>query len=724
VFRDVQKDYGAKGDGKTDDTAAIQKAIAEGGRCDPSAGCQSTTTTPVVIYFPPGTYVVSAPIIDFYYTQIIGNPDCMPVLKASSSFSGDYVIDGSQSHTWISTNIFWRQIRNFVIDMTDVPSSKAIAAFHWPTGQATSLQNIEVRMSTVSGNKHQGLYIEDGSGGFLTDMVFYGGGQGIAVGNQQFTMRNLTFHNCGTAIKQAWDWGWTYKGISINNCGVGLDISAVGDGGALSVGSIVFIDSEINNTPVGVVTGKTSSSQPPSANSLILENVRLRNVQTAVQGPGSTTLLAGTAGQTTIAAWGQGHAYGSAGAKPALNGAFTPNARPAGLVAGTDFYERSKPQYEKEPVTSFVSIRDGGAKGDGVTDDTAKINAVLASAAAAGKIVFFDFGVYRVTGTIKVPVGSRIVGETYPVIMSSGAYFANMAAPKPVVQVGTPGSAGTVEWSDMIVSSQGAQAGAILIEWNVASSAASPSGMWDVHTRVGGFAGSNLQLSQCAKTPNVQVTAANVNKNCIAAFMSMHVTASASGLYMENVWLWVADHDVEDNQLRQITIYAGRGLLVESTVGNILMIGTAVEHHVFYEYQLVNTRSVVMGQIQTETAYYQPNPVAPVPFTANPTYHDPTFSASKKESGWGFRAVNSQDVFIYGAGLYSFFKNNDVTCSNQGNGEACQTHAFSVENSKVSLYNLNTVGITKMITVNGNDIAPYSDNLNGFVDTLALFRSY
>jgi glucan 1,3-beta-glucosidase len=106
-----------------------------------------------------------------------------------------------------------------------------------------------------------------------------------------------------------------------------------------------------------------------------------------------------------------------------------------------------------------------------------------------------------------------------------------MSNPKPVVQVGTPGSTGQVEWSDMIVSTQGTQAGAILIEWNLSTSGGTPSGMWDVHARIGGFTGSNLQVAQCAKTP----TSGAVNMACIGAYMTMHVTASASGLYMENV---------------------------------------------------------------------------------------------------------------------------------------------------------------------------------------------
>ncbi len=723
VFRNV-KDYGAKGDGSTDDTDAINAAIADQGRCGPLT-CQSTTTTPAIVYFPAGTYVISKPIVDFYLTQIVGNPDCLPVLQAAASFTDKWLIDGSLNNKWTSTNIFWRQVRNLVLDLTAVSPSLQVAAVHWPTGQATSLQNVVVKMSTAPGNKHQGVKIDDGSGGYLGDMIFYGGAQGLAVGNQQFTMRNLTFHGADTAIQQIWSWGWTYTGISINNCQVGLDISGTADDGTQPVGSVVFIDSKIVDTPVGIKTGKSATSTPPTANSLILENIWLSNVtKAAVQGPGESTLVAGTKGQTTIVAWGQGHAYGSTGKLPPLNGAFAPAVRPPGLTSGGSYYARSKPQYEGELVSQFVSVRDAGAKGDGVTDDSAALNAAIAAAAAAGKIVFIDYGVYLVKGTIKVPAGSRIVGESYPIIMSSGSFFSDISSPHPVVQVGTKGEFGVVEWSDTIVSTQGAQGGAILIEWNLASAPGSFSGLWDVHARVGGFAGSNLQLATCPKTPDVVVTAATVKQECIAAFMSMHITATATGLYLENVWLWVADHDVEDPNLSQISIYAGRGLLIESTAGDILLLGTAVEHHVLYAYQLANTHGIVAGQIQTETAYYQKNPGADVPFPAIAAYHDPVFAPGSHESGWGLRVLGSHDVNVYGAGLYSFFNNNNVSCSAAGNGEACQSHVLSVEggSSAVTIYNLNTVGVTSLLTVDGNEVASYSDNLDGFVDTVAFIR--
>lgn len=120
----------------------------------------------------------------------------------------------------------------------------------------------------------------------------------------------------------------------------------------------------------------------------------------------------------------------------------------------------------------------------------------------------------------------------------------------------------------MIVSTQGPQAGAVLIQYNL-NTIGKPSGIWDVHTRIGGFAGSNLQLAQCPTTPLVATPPAPVNTNCIAAFQSMHITPTAANLYMENNWFWTADHDIEDPKDTQITIYAGRGFFVESLAGTI-----------------------------------------------------------------------------------------------------------------------------------------------------------
>jgi glucan 1,3-beta-glucosidase len=395
----------------------------------------------------------------------------------------------------------------------------------------------------------------------MTDLTFNGGIVGASVGNQQFTMRNLVFNNCVTAISQLWSWGWVYQGISINNCQKGIDVSAGGSSGQ-TVGSITLIDSTITNTPIGIITAHTSSSSPATAGSLMIENVQLNNVPTAIQLTGGSTVLTGTTGSMTITGWGEGHEYIPNGPNQ-FEGPFVPNSRPSSLLSGSKYYVQSKPQYGSLPVSSFQSVQSSGAAGNGVQDDTYALQQAINDATASGNVVFFDAGTYKVTSTLFIPAGARLVGEGYSVIMSSGSYFNNMASPQPVVRVGNAGDSGQVQWSDMIVATQGTQAGAILIEWNLATSG-TPSGMWDVHTRIGGFTGSDLQVAQCPTTPSSSA----VNTACIGAYMSMHITPSASGLYMENVWLWTADHDIDDPSNTQITIYNGRGLYIESTAGN------------------------------------------------------------------------------------------------------------------------------------------------------------
>ncbi|KAM0253661.1 hypothetical protein ACHAQJ_007173 [Trichoderma viride] len=718
VYRNV-KDFGAKGDGVTDDTAAINNAILSGGRC--GRLCTSSTLTPAVVYFPAGTYLISTPIIDQYYTNLIGDPTNVPTIKATAGFNGIALIDGDTYYgdnnpndpNWISTNVFYRQVRNFKVDMTSIPTSAPrIYGIHWPTAQATSLQNIVVTMSTASGNQHVGLFIENGSAGFLTDMTFNGGMIGASIGNQQYTMRNLVFNNCGTAIVSGFTWEWVYQGISINNCQLGIDMTAAE--------SITLIDSSITGTPVGIKTSFGTNGTIPTSNSLIVENLSLNNVPVAIQSASGATLLAG--GTTTIAAWGQGHQYTPNG-PTTFQGTISPNSRPSSLLSGSKYYTRSKPQYETLPLSSFQSVRSAGATGNAVTDDTAALQKVINSATAAGQVVYFDAGIYRITSTLNIPPGAKLVGEEYPIIMSSGSFFNDQSNPKPVVQVGTPGQAGQVEWSDMIVATQGTQAGAILIEWNLATSG-TPSGMWDVHTRIGGFKGSNLQVAQCPVT----ASSSAVNTACIGAYMSMHITSSASNLYMENNWFWTADHDIDDSSNTQITIFNGRGLYVESTAGTFWFVGTAVEHHTLYQYQFANTQNIYAGVIQTETPYYQPNPNAPTPFTVNTALNDPNFAVScAGKSGqcadaWGLRILSSKNILIYAAGLYSFFENNN------GNSvlgpENCQNNMVDLEGtlSNIDIYNLGTAGVVNQIVENGNVLAVASANVNAFVDVIAIFR--
>jgi glucan 1,3-beta-glucosidase len=492
------------------------------------------------------------------------------------------------------------------------------------------------------------------------------------------------------------------------------------------------IDSKFTDVEIAVKSSHNENSKPIAGGSIVIENVQLTRVGVAVQGPDQRVALAAS---PQITGWSASRSLKLSKFDPDprnIEGAYRPLARPAGLITTNgQYYTRTKPQYANVPASGFLSARDVGALGDGKTDDTVALQAAIILALAQNKILFIDHGDYLVKSTIFIPAGARIVGEAYSVILSTGAFFNDIDNPQPVVQIGAPGEVGSIEWSDTIVSTQGQQRGAVLIQYNLASPTSQPSGLWDVHTRIGGFAGSELLLKDCPTTPKIEVTASNLNENCIAAYMSFHITPSGSGLYLENVWLWVADHDIEDAALTRITVYAGRGFLDQSTNGDIWLIGTSVEHHVKYEYQFANTRNVYMGQIQTETAYYQPNPNAQIPFPAVASLADPIFpretittpngTVIPAADGWGLRIYQSQSIAAYGAGLYSFFNNYSTSCSDIGSFATCQNRIFSIEQSEqISFYNLNTVGTHFMVSLGGVDYPRFSDLDNGFISTLTV----
>ncbi|KID86729.1 Pectin lyase fold/virulence factor [Metarhizium guizhouense ARSEF 977] len=665
VFRSV-KDFGAIGDGVTDDTAAINRAAAmlnmssTDTRCE--ADCGSTTVLAAVVYFPPGTYLVSSPIIQYYHTQFVGDAVSKPVIKGSKNFAGIALMD---SNVYIPPG-----------KRKPVQGGQAFVptGIHWQVGQATSITNCDFKMDVADGQgaaTSVGIMMENGSGGVVSDLTFFGGNVGFIAGSQQFTASNLQFTSCLTAIKHLWNWGFTWKNIYVQYCSVAIDCTEYSPATQQGTGSVAVVDSYFNGVTNGIVIFRNGNQQP----SIVPENLKVQNSQSVVQVIGGETILPGSSGMLYFDTWVSGVQYLPKGISGIKQSAFITPAtnKPQSLLDDFDRYlVRAKPQYEDVEAGDIVVATHNGVSNDGTGDQTDAINAMLSG--NIGSVIFFSAGIYQVQGTVEVPVGSKIVGSSWSQIRGTGPYFSTESDPRVMVQVGYDGDSGVIEISDMMFTVKGATAGCILMEWNVHESGRGSAAMWDSHFRVGGAAGSHLQLQDCP------LGGASEAK-CKAAAMLMHVTQTASGSGSPSTSDEVS--------------------LVESQ-GPTWFYGTSSEHSQMYQYELLGAKNVYMGHLQTETPYYQPYPDALRPYELGAMTGDPTFgdcNDSLCRGAWALRVINSTDVVIYSAGFYSFFQNNWLGCTSNEN---CQLALMETSYSeRLWAYNIFTIGNVQVVSPRG-----------------------
>jgi len=127
--------------------------------------------------------------------------------------------------------------------------------------------------------------------------------------------------------------------------------------------------------------------------------------------------------------------------------------------------------------------------------------------------------------------------------------------------------------------------------------------------------------------------------------------------------------------------------------------------------------------IQTESPYYQVNPPSPGPFnksigvfSSDPTFADCDPNNVTCAIAWAVRIVDSHNIYMYGAGLYSWFDEYNQTCLLS---EHCQDKGTEVVgSSQIWIYNLVTKAIAEMISPYGTQGPLASDNQNGYCASL------
>ena len=208
------KDYGATGNGTTDDTVAIKAAMA--------AAKATGSVGQGCVYFPNGTYIISSPL-DYLGRYTILGLDCrQTTIKAravaSGGFTGSQMIRNWQDSDWtggetdhrlapnaVATSMLYPRISGLMFDPNDTPNLSLIA-IRTPneTGYLRDLELHAGSANAPSGNTGtRGLDFQKGQqhGPLVENIVFYNdrwdtpvqmlGGSGSSLVGHGWTFRQL-----------------------------------------------------------------------------------------------------------------------------------------------------------------------------------------------------------------------------------------------------------------------------------------------------------------------------------------------------------------------------------------------------------------------------------------------------------------------------------------------------------------------------------------------------
>lgn len=304
VFNVKDSDFGAVGNGVNDDTAEINLAVTAAA----AAGGG-------IVYFPPGTYLVSTPIAGGDKVRFMGAGRAVTILKGKSTFAPT-VTDGGgliewQGAVFVSTapgTIYtYVGVSDLTIDMSLVPDTvdNQINGIWQDYSQLRHCQ-IE-RVHYIGAKKGQGILLNGlgritGGNSYditIRDISSTNGGGTVSLYLNAVTDATASYH--GVTIDNIWSEVTTISGI--------IDDRVVIAGGHVSdAGSLATVhDISISNIKVVIQTGATVTGivhgvKIDTGKAVTIRNVTIRNVfmwgngSTSVSGHPIITFLGGQTG--------------------------------------------------------------------------------------------------------------------------------------------------------------------------------------------------------------------------------------------------------------------------------------------------------------------------------------------------------------------------------------------------------------------------------------------
>jgi len=619
----------AVGNGRADDSAAIQAAIDQAG---------SSKTGEGIVFLPAGRYRISRTLYMWPGVRLFGVGKTRPVILLGPNTPGF----GQGLGTMVIFAGFnparppvpGRPFRVPVPPQGSVPASDKIADANSGTFYS-AMSNVDfeigagnpvataIRFHTAQHAylSHMDFQIGSGLAGLYQvgneaeDLHFHGGRYGILAEKPspawQFTLIDSSFDGQRDAAIREHEAGLTLVNVGIRNTPVGIDIDE-GYGDWLwgkqvrfeNVSKAGVIISNENNAYTQIGFDDALASATPVF-------ARFRDSGRTVAGPGAAYRVTDFSYGMVVPGLGQtGHYAINMQARP-LKALPAPRERAVRLLP---------------PVGSWFDVRDAGAKGDNKTDDTAAIQRAI----DGHRVVYFPAGRYLATDTLKLRSDTVLIGLhpslTQIILPDNSPAYAGIGSPRALIESAKGGDAIV---SGLGLNTNGINPRATALLWK----AGAASLVQDVKIQNGH--GTSLADGTRFDPYNANHTGdADPTRRWDAQYPSIWVTDGGGGTFTD---IWSPD------------TYATAGFKVSDTdtPGHVYELSN--EHHVRAEIVLdtVSNWEFLAPQTEEEAGESQDTISLDVRNSRNilfANYHAYRVTRSLKPAATAVRLVNSADI--------------------------------------------------------------------------------
>lgn len=426
-----------KGDGRADDTAAIQSAI------DAAAAHRAGG----VVFLPAGRYRITRTIFVKPAVRIFGVGPTRPVLVLADDtpgfqsgvanmllFTGEDQYGTGRPAIPPTTSVpfnpnaydatsstFYSALSN--VDFEIGTGNPAAAAVRFRVAQHGFLTHIDFRLGSAFAGVYQ-------AGNEFEDVHFHGGRYGIVSEKTspawQFTLIDSSFDGQREAAIREHEVDLTLVNTTIRNTPVGIDIDEGYDDSLF--GEHVRFEN-VARAAVIVSNENSAFTQIGFRDAVAIGTptfARFRDSGRAVSGPAAIYRVKSFSYGLTIPSLGEmGQFAQTFDASPLST---VPAARPRAIPA-------------IPPVSEWANARAFGAKGDGATDDTAALQAAI----DAHRVVYLPIGWYLVSDTLRLKPDTVLIGlhpSATQIVLPDGApAYAGVGEPKAMIETARGGDA-------------------------------------------------------------------------------------------------------------------------------------------------------------------------------------------------------------------------------------------------------------------------------------------